>query len=88
MRLRDIDTPELRARCPAVRAAAKAARDRLVWMAGKHGRVTLTDIEGDKYFGRIVATVAFDGGLNPAHDLRAAGLAVSYDGGRKAPASC
>ena len=87
VRLRGIDTPELRSRCSSDRAAAMSARDLLMSLADGV-RVALTDIEGDKFFGRVVADVHLADGSNPAHDLLAAGLAVTYSGGRKPPVVC
>lgn len=88
VRLRGIDTPELRSRCPVDRAAATSARDLLILLVAGEERVSLTDIEGDKYFGRVVADMQLADGSNPAHDLVAAGLAVTYGGGRKPAVVC
>lgn len=88
VRLRGIDTPELNASCPALRARAEAARQALIDMAGETGTVWLRNIGGDKYFGRIVADVTFADGRDPAQDLQAAGLAVAYHGGRKPAIDC
>ena len=85
VRLRGIDAPEMKARCRQEREAAVAARDRLVRMAGEGTSLLLTNVAGDKYFGRVVADVELPDGSNPAKDLVAAGLALPYDGGRKAP---
>ena len=88
VRLRGIDAPEMKARCRQEREAAAAARDRLVRLAGEGTSLLLTNVTGDKYFGRVVADVELPDGSNPAHDLIAAGLALPYDGGRKTSPRC
>lgn len=80
VRLRGIDTPELKARCAEGRQAADQARHLLEEMASTSPKVSLTRIAADKYFGRIVADVALADGRNPAKEMMAAGLAKSYAG--------
>ena len=83
VRLRGIDAPELRGACPDEIAQAKNAAAALASHVGA-GPVTLHRIQGDKYFGRVVADVA-----GPQGDLSGillqAGLARSYGGGTRAP---
>jgi endonuclease YncB( thermonuclease family) len=89
VRIRGIDTPELHAKCSDVRELALAARDVLAEaLATGDGRLSLTDISGDKYFGRVVADVAYDNGRDAASVMLAAGLARPYDGGHKAKEVC
>ncbi len=88
VRLRGIDTPELRAACPGERDAAHLARQALTDMAGEGSTIWLQNIAGDKYFGRIVADVMLPDGRNPAEVLKTAGLASEYDGGRKPAIDC
>ncbi|HUH48698.1 MAG TPA: thermonuclease family protein [Mycoplana sp.] len=85
VRLRGIDAPEMKSRCADARSAARTARDLLSSLVLGGGPLFLTEVSGDKYFGRVVADVHLADGRNPAHDLIAAGLAVPYDGGRKRP---
>jgi endonuclease YncB( thermonuclease family) len=80
VRLRGIDTPELRSKCAEGRQAADQARHLLEEMASASPKVSLTKIAADKYFGRIVADVALADGRNPATEMMAAGLAKSYSG--------
>ncbi len=54
IRLRGIDAPELKARCPAERAMAEAARDALAGMLAE-GEVGISAVTPDKYGGRVVA---------------------------------
>ncbi len=55
VRVRGVDAPELRGECESeeAQAAAAVALARLV----EPGPVSLTNIEGDKYFGRVLADV-------------------------------
>ena len=81
VRLAGIDTAELHARCPAARLAALAARSFLAARIGA-GPVTLTEIETDKYGGRVVAHVADARGEDVATALLNAGLGRLYAGRR------
>jgi endonuclease YncB( thermonuclease family) len=89
VRIRGIDTPELHAKCDSARQLALAAKDVLAEaLAAGDGKLTLSDISGDKYFGRVVADVAFANGHDAASVMLAAGLARPYDGGKKAKEVC
>ncbi|GGE06695.1 hypothetical protein GCM10011390_27240 [Aureimonas endophytica] len=79
VRLRGIDAPELKGRCPAERAAAEVARERLTVLIGS-GEVQLTAIAGDKYFGRVLASVAAPEVPDVARRLLAEGLVAPYRG--------
>ncbi len=82
-RIRGIDAPELRARCDAERAMALAARAALA-AAVPEGAVTLVAVEGDKYFGRVVADVSTPAGIDLAALMRTNGHARPYDGEARA----
>ncbi len=82
VRLRGIDAPELRGKCTAERRAAETARDRLSELVGT-GPVRLSDISGDKYFGRVLARVAAGGDADLGRRLLAEGLVARYDGGHR-----
>lgn len=88
VRIRGIDTPEIRSRCLSIRRAGETARLALEQLAATSSRIQLSRISGDKYFGRVVADVTLDGGVQAADYMLLAGLAQSYDGGRKAPVVC
>jgi endonuclease YncB( thermonuclease family) len=87
VRLRGIDTPELKSRCPGERDKARAARD-LLQERLRAGDLRLSDIDADKYFGRVVARLTFGHADDASDLLLAAGLARPYDGGKKAASSC
>ena len=82
VRVRGIDAPELRGQCASEKARAgeaAAALERLI-----NGQpVILSEIEGDKYFGRVLSNVATASGTDVATALIAAGLARPYDGGER-----
>lgn len=88
VRIRGIDTPEMRSKCAAVRRAGLDAREVLEKLTGDSPQVQLTRISGDKYFGRILADVTLADGRNPAQYMLGEGIAVAYDGGRKQKAPC
>lgn len=83
VRVRGIDTPELRGGCPDEQLRAREARDftaELVEVAG--GVVELTRVGDDKYYGRVVADVSA-GGRSVAEELLASGMARPYGGGTR-----
>jgi micrococcal nuclease len=82
VRIRGIDAPEVRGRCHSEKVGARAATAALERLVSD-GPVVLTEIEGGKYFGRVVADVATAGGADVGTALVAAGHARSYDGGRR-----
>ena len=87
VRLRGVDAPELKAECASELDAARKARAALEDLLGA-GRLILSDISDDKYFGRVVASVTVTGDGFPETDaagaLLAAGHARPYQGGRRA----
>jgi micrococcal nuclease len=81
VRVRGIDTPEIHGKCPAEKATALAAKDRLEYLLSS-GDVQLTHVEPDKYAGRVDADVTVRG--KPiAAILIAEGLARPYTGGAR-----
>ena len=82
VRVAGIDTPELRGKCPAEKATAIAARERLRALLAA-GPVTLTAVMNDKYAGRVDALVMVNG-VRVADTLIAEGLARPYSGGARA----
>src|SRR5690606_4401547 len=88
VRIRGIDTPEIRSKCPQIREAALTARRTLQELAERSETIRLSRISGDKYFGRVVADVVLSDDIRAADHLLLAGLAQDYDGGRKAEWPC
>lgn len=84
VRIRGIDAPEMRGRCAAEKAAAREARAALAALLGD-GPVTVSNIGGAKYYGRVLADVADGEGRAVAPALLRLGLARPYDGGRRPP---
>ncbi len=88
VRIRGVDTPELRSSCDAERQAAAIARDYVISLLHEGETVQLRQIAGDKYFGRVVADVALPDERDLSSLLLEGGFAVSYDGGRKQAFPC
>lgn len=82
VRIRGIDAPETKSRCTAEREAAQAARAMLdALLAG--GPVSLANIGGGKYYGRVLADVIAADGREAARVLLDGGLARPYRGGKR-----
>lgn len=88
VRLRGIDAPELRSKCPAFRKAAFYAKSELASLMEGERVVQLTAISGDKYFGRVVADLELSNGTRPAELLLEAGLVEPYGGRTKSKRPC
>lgn len=82
IRLRGIDAPEMHARCATEREAALVARDALARLIAD-GRLTLSNIGGAKYYGRVLADVATLGGMPVAEAMLAEGVVRPYRGQRR-----
>ena len=81
IRLRAVDTSEIRGKCPAEKKLAVAARDFVRGGLTKAKKITLTNTGRGKYF-RVVARVVADG-IDVSSALLEAGLAVPYLGGKR-----
>ncbi|MGQ3080012.1 MAG: thermonuclease family protein [Allorhizobium sp.] len=88
VRLRGIDAPELKSKCPTFRKAALRAKEELADLMDGQDIVSLTAISGDKYFGRVVADLALQDGMRPAQHLLEAGLVEPYQGRSKSKRPC
>lgn len=82
VRLRGIDAPELRGRCESEKTRAVASAAALASLVAA-GPVVLTNVEGDKYFGRVLADVLTPEGVDIAAALLRAGHARAYQGGSR-----
>jgi endonuclease YncB( thermonuclease family) len=82
IRLRNIDAPELHARCADETVKAQAARAALETMLAT-GPVTVSRIGIDKYGGRVDALAATRDTPDISAALLTGGFARSYDGGRR-----
>lgn len=79
VRVRGIDTPEIRGKCESEKLAAIAARDHARQLLQEAGEVSLAQIAPDKYGGRVVARVLVDG-EDFAALMLTAGHGRPYDG--------
>ncbi|SEB55187.1 nuclease homologue [Nitratireductor aquibiodomus] len=87
VRIRGVDAPELRSRCAAEKAAARAARAALGRLLAQ-GTVRIGNISGGKYYGRVLADVTTEPGGDVASRLLDARLVAAYGGGRRASFVC
>lgn len=84
VRIRGIDAPEIRSGCEEEKRAALDARAALSGILGD-GAVMLRAIEGDKFFGRVLADVETADGSAVAATLLSRDLVRPYNGGRRSP---
>lgn len=82
VRLRDIDAPELHARCADEHVKAEAARGALTRILTEGG-VVISRVGIDKYGGRVDAAVATRSTTDVSAALLDGGFARAYDGGRR-----
>ncbi len=82
VRLRNIDAPELHARCADEYSKAQAARAALETILAAGG-ITISRVGLDKYGGRVDAVVATRDTADVSAALLNGGWARSYDGGRR-----
>ena len=81
IRLRGVDTPEIRGKCDEEKALAIKARDFVRDLLANAESIILQNIERGKYF-RIVADVSVDS-VDLARTLIQKKLGTAYDGGKK-----
>jgi endonuclease YncB( thermonuclease family) len=81
VRLRGIDSPEMKSKNANEKCLAVKSRDALSGLI-MHKMVKLEHVEYDKY-GRILANIITEDGLNISDWMLNEGYAVEYDGGTK-----
>jgi endonuclease YncB( thermonuclease family) len=84
VRLRGIDTPEMKARCTEERVKAEAARAKLAAILAE-GAVELSRVGLDKFGGRIDAAASTRSTPDVSAAILKAGLGRGYSGGRREP---
>ncbi len=82
VRVRGIDAPEMKARCETERAAAEEAQRSLASLLG-NAPVSISNISGAKYYGRVLADVTAASGDAVAEVMLRRKLVRPYDGGRR-----
>ena len=82
VRVRNVDTPEIRGDCDREKRLAVAARDYVRELLIDEA-VTLTEVDNDLYGGRVLAHVQLKDGENLADLLIANGYGRPYDGGTR-----
>ena len=83
VRIKGVDTPELRGRCKAEKVRAVRARDYVAKLLPPGALVRLSEVRPDKYAGRVDARVTLADGRDLARLLIGTGLGRPYDGGRR-----
>lgn len=86
IRIRGIDTPEIRGKCLKEKTKAKKAKKRVRELLIDAKHILLQQMGRGKYF-RIVAVIVADG-INIGKTLTKEKLAVSYFGGKKTAKWC
>lgn len=81
IRIRGIDTPEIRGKCHEEKELAVKARDFVDDLLSNASSIQLHNVERGKYF-RIIADVLVDGTLVSAA-LKESGLGKAYKGGAR-----
>ncbi len=81
VRVRGVDTPELRGKCDGEKRKAVAARAFVRERVGE--RVTLVNVTKGKYAGRVVARIRLADGTDLTELLIQARHGRRYDGGRR-----
>ena len=82
VRLRGIDAPELRAKCPNEKRMALEAKHAVERLVGVQ-QVKLFGVSGGKYFGRVLARVVTHDGVDVAHHLLQHKMVRKYKGGKR-----
>jgi endonuclease YncB( thermonuclease family) len=82
IRIRGIDAPEMKSRCAHEHQAALRARDALAQLIGQ-ASVSISNIGGAKYYGRVLADVETREGVAVADEMLGQSLVRPYTGGRR-----
>jgi micrococcal nuclease len=82
IRVRGIDAPEMKSRCESERLAALQARAVLAELLGA-GAVSISNIGGAKYYGRVLADVATPDGAAISEIMLARDIVRPYRGGKR-----
>lgn len=83
VRLKNVDTPELKGSCDKEIRMANLAKDRLAELLSIGSVVELQNIKDDKYLGRIDADVILQDGRDVGNILLQEKLGRSYNGGKR-----
>lgn len=82
IRIRHIDTPEIKGQCAFEKDLAARARGYGMGLLNGSHSITLSHLGRDRY-GRLLATVTLNGSVSYANKMISAGLARPYEGGRR-----
>ena len=82
IRIRGIDAPEMKSRCESERLAALHARAVLSGLLGA-GAISISNIGGAKYYGRVLADVSTPGGEVVSSLMLGKNIVRPYRGGKR-----
>ncbi|MGI2799260.1 thermonuclease family protein [Photobacterium damselae] len=82
IRIRHIDTPEIKGQCSYEKDLAAKARRYGIGLLTSSRSITLSHLGRDRY-GRLLATVTLNGNISYANKMLSARLARPYEGGRR-----
>lgn len=85
IRVRGVDTPELRGKCAEEKDKALQAKAQVSLWAPPDAAIQVLNVQTDKYGGRVVADVLLPDGRLLRDALIEAGLARPYDGTKRQP---
>lgn len=85
VRIRNVDTPEIHGDCELEREMAARAREYLSELIPAGSVVELSNIQDDKYLGRIDANVTDARGQDIGDEIVRAGMGRQYNGGHRNP---
>jgi len=88
VRLAGVDAPELKGKCEIEKALAKKALETLRSLLPSGSAIFLTNVDSDKYTGRLVASIQTGLGKDVAEQMSAAGLVRPYAGRGPRPDWC
>lgn len=80
IRIRGVDAPEMRSRCENERQLAKGSKKSLELVLASSKQLKITNVSGDKYFGRVLADVILADGSDLGQVLLVEGSVRPYAG--------
>lgn len=81
IRIKGIDTPEIKGKCPQETEKALQAKNKLKEVMAGYSSITVKNVKWDKYGGRVLGDVYLINGTNVASEMISSGLARPYSGG-------
>ncbi len=80
IRIRGVDAPEMRSRCEQEKRLARVSRAVLGGLISNGMQLQISNVSGDKYYGRVLADITLPDGGNLGQVLLSAGSVRPYAG--------